>query len=99
MHKDLEKLSNQARFIQMIIDGKLVVSKKKKKDLVLELRQKDFKPIPKVADASKEGELEQAQQDEEETEEDVELGAGAYDYLLGVSQGVYWACVGFTDIR
>lgn len=99
MHKDLEKLSNQARFIQMIIDGKLVVSKKKKKDLVAELRQKDFKPIPKVADASKEGELEPAREDEEETEEDVELGAGAYDYLLGVSHGVHRACVAFTDTR
>jgi DNA topoisomerase-2 len=45
MQKDLEKLSNQARFIQMIIDGKLVVSKKKKKDLVAELKQKNFKPF------------------------------------------------------
>lgn len=87
MHRELEKLSNQARFVQMIIDGELVVSKKKKKDLVIELQQKDFKPIPKVADASKEGELEPAREDEEETEEDVELGAGAYDYLLGVSDG------------
>ncbi|MCJ1304555.1 DNA topoisomerase 2 [Hypocenomyce scalaris] len=85
MHKELEKLSNQARFIQMIIDGKLVVSKKKKKDLVAELKQKGFKPFAKVADASKQDELEPARDDEAETEEDVEMGASAYDYLLGMA--------------
>lgn len=85
MQKDLEKLSNQARFIQMIIDGKLVVSKKKKKDLVAELKQKNFKPFPKVTDAMKEGELEPVVDNEDETEEDVETGANAFDYLLGVS--------------
>lgn len=85
MQKDLEKLSNQARFIQMIIDGKLVVSKKKKKDLVAELKQKNFKPFPKVVDAVKEGELEPVLDNDEEAEEDVEIGANAFDYLLGVS--------------
>ena len=97
MHKELEKLSNQARFIQMIIDGKLVVSKKKKKDLVAELKQKGFKAFAKVADASKQGELEPARDDEDETEEDVEMGASAYDYLLGVSPELDIARVEITD--
>ena len=69
----------------MIIDGKLVVSKKKKKDLVSELKQKGFKAFSKVVDATKDGEFEPALENEEETEEDVETGASAYDYLLGVS--------------
>lgn len=85
MQKDLEKWSNQARFIQMIIDGKLIVSKKKKVDLIAELRQKGFKAIPKIADAAKQGELEPVLE-QEETEEDFETGANAYDYLLGVSR-------------
>ena len=97
MHKELEKLSNQARFIQMIIDGKLVVSKKKKKDLVAELKQKGFKPFAKVADASKQDELEPARDDEAETEEDVEMGASAYDYLLGVSPELDISRVEITD--
>lgn len=84
LQRDLEKLSNQSRFIQMIIDGKLVVAKKKKTVLVAELQKLGFKPFPKVSDAKKAGELEDAQEDEEE-ESDVEPGANDYDYLLGVS--------------
>ena len=71
----------------MIIDGKLVVSKKKKKDLVVELKQKGFKPFPKVADASKGGETEPVVENEEDEngDEAVETEANSYDYLLGVS--------------
>jgi len=84
MQRELEKFTNQARFIQMIIDGKLVVSKKKKLVLVTELKKLGFKAFPKVADAIKEGELAPIADNEEETEEDVETGANAYDYLLGM---------------
>ena len=72
----------------MIIDGQLIVSKKKKKDLVAELRQKGFKPFPKVADASKGGENEPvvANDELEDGDENVETEANAYDYLLGVSR-------------
>ncbi|KAF2001853.1 type II DNA topoisomerase [Amniculicola lignicola CBS 123094] len=82
--KELEKLTNQARFIQMIIDGKLVVSKKKKIVLVAELQKLGFKPFPKVADAKKAGEtMNVAEEDESETE--AEAGANDYDYLLGMA--------------
>jgi len=66
----------------MIIDGKLVVSKKKKAVLVEELKKLSFDPFPKVADAKKAGELEDAQEDEDN---EPEVGANDYDYLLGVS--------------
>lgn len=85
MTKDLEKMTNQARFIQMIIDGKLIISKRKKQDLVKELRAKNFKPISKTVDATKEGELAPIAENDEESEEDIETGASSYDYLLGVS--------------
>ena len=72
----------------MIIDGKLVVSKKKKVDLIAELKQKGFKAIPKVIDATKKGKLESGSE-KEEAEEDggdrLSTDANAYDYLLGVS--------------
>jgi DNA topoisomerase II len=84
MQKELEKLSNQARFIKMIIDGQLVVAKKKKAVLVAELKEKKFKPFPKVIKAVKGGELEPAAEEEDASDE-VESEAGAYDYLLGVS--------------
>lgn len=68
----------------MIIDGKLVVSKKKKSVLVAELQKLGFKPFPKVSDAKKAGELEQVV-DEDDDEGEAEVGANDYDYLLGVS--------------
>lgn len=78
MQKDLDKWSNQARFIQMIIDGKLVVSKKKKADLVDELKNKGFMPLSTASKA------ERMEEDEEDVG-DVLTGARSYDYLLGVS--------------
>lgn len=80
-------MTNQARFIQMIIDGKLVVSKKKKAVLVAELNKLGFTPFPKVSDAKKAGEQEDAQEDDEESDRDV-VGASDYDYLLGVSTSI-----------
>lgn len=84
MNKDLEKYTNQARFVQMIIDGKLVVAKKKKADLVKELRDKKFTPIAKVEVAFKEGELEPMADNDEENEDSTDTGASSYDYLLGM---------------
>ncbi|OJD18168.1 hypothetical protein AJ78_01780 [Emergomyces pasteurianus Ep9510] len=89
MQRDLEKLSNQARFVQMIIDGKLVISKKPKTQLVKELKEKGFKPFPKVSDAAKEGEntsIVEENEDEDETSdnEDTDIAANSYDYLLGM---------------
>ncbi|KAF2758507.1 hypothetical protein EJ05DRAFT_475814 [Pseudovirgaria hyperparasitica] len=83
MQKDLDKLSNQSRFIKMIIDGTLVVSKKKKSILVEELTRSKFKRFPKVSQAKKMGEMEDAQEDENDVDE--EAGLSDFDYLLGVS--------------
>jgi hypothetical protein len=68
----------------MIIDGNLVVSKKKKAVLVAELKKLNFTPFSKVEDAKKAGEEEDAQDDESDTE--TEVNANDYDYLLGVSK-------------
>ncbi|RAO66442.1 uncharacterized protein BHQ10_002454 [Talaromyces amestolkiae] len=86
LQKDLDKLTNQARFVQMIIDGKLVVSKKKKSILITELKEKGFKAFPKVAEAVKAGETEQVVEEEgSEEEATTEVASNAYDYLLGMA--------------
>ncbi|KAF2099707.1 type II DNA topoisomerase [Rhizodiscina lignyota] len=86
LQKDLDKLSNQSRFIKMIIDGSLIVSKRKKKDLVAELKKLNFRPFPKVADARKEGEFENVVENEDSEEsEETAVGANDYDYLLGMA--------------
>lgn len=87
MQKELDRWSNQARFIQMIIDGKLVVSRKKKVDLIAELKQKGFKPFAKFVDASKVEDEPSPEAEIEEESEEVVHGANSYDYLLGVSSG------------
>lgn len=85
LQRELEKLSNQARFVQMIIDGALVISKKKKQVLVNELKEKGFKPIAKIADAAKLGEDQPAIEDEEEGDSnETEVLSSSYDYLLGM---------------
>jgi DNA topoisomerase-2 len=78
-----EKLTNQARFIQMIVDKQLVVSNRKKVDIVVDLRKHNFRPFPKVAKAKTAGETEEAAEDEEK---DSTPGSDAdYDYLLGMA--------------
>lgn len=84
MQKELEKMTNQARFIKMIIDGALTVSKKKKAVLVAELKKLKFKPFPKKADAKKAGETEEAMEDDDEVDDGGESGINDFDYLLGV---------------
>lgn len=103
MHRDLEKWSNQARFIQMIVDGKLVVSKKTKVVLIAELKQKGFKAIPKVIDATKKGKLDPSSDAEDaedaenaENDDPISADASAYEYLLGVSN---FACILYMHER
>lgn len=85
-HADYRKLKNQARFIKEIIDGELLVGKKKKAVLVQELRDRDYEAFPpgggdkkKTADEEDEGE------DNQDVEGDSDSGARDYDYLLSVS--------------
>lgn len=88
IESELERMNNQARFIQMIINGKLVISRKKKQALVNELREQEFKAIPKIIDAKKQGEFEPTVNEDEDTEEmkqNQEVGAADYDYLLGMA--------------
>lgn len=80
LSNEFERLSNQARFVQMIITKELVVANKKKSAIVSELRDLKFKPIPKVTKAKEEGETEPAAEDEEEEDGD----ANDFDYLLGM---------------
>lgn len=78
-----EKLTNQARFIQMIVDKQLVVSNRKKTDIVVDLRKHNFRPFKKVAAAKNAGENEDAAEDDEKEDEPGE--ANDYDYLLGMA--------------
>ncbi|KAJ7197086.1 type II DNA topoisomerase [Mycena rebaudengoi] len=73
------KVTNQARFVKMIVDKELVVSNRKKVDIVADLKSLKFRPFPKIIKAREAGE-------EEEALEEADVGnASDYDYLLGMA--------------
>eukprot|EP00899_Mesostigma_viride_P024673 jgi/Mesvir1/5390/Mv15465-RA.1 len=93
---NLVRLNNKARFVLMVVKGELVISNRKKADLLADLAARGFAPLtgPAKAGASK-----AAASPEETTEEDSEEGeegaagpvtavaakkGGGYDYLLSM---------------
>jgi DNA topoisomerase-2 len=73
-----EKLTNQARFVQMIVNKELVISNRKKVDIVADLGRHKFRPFSKTS-AQTGGETEPAEEDIEEEGTQMD-----YDYLLGM---------------
>ena len=79
----------------MIIDRELVVSNRRKADIVAELRKKDFRPFSKVAKAKAAGETEDVVEEENGDDEDDDEAGGSsgkaaaaitdFDYLLGMA--------------
>ncbi|KAJ8520376.1 hypothetical protein ONZ45_g2836 [Pleurotus djamor] len=84
-----ERLSNQARFVQMIVDKELSVSNRRKAEIVADLRKHKFRPFPKVSKAKAAGELEEVVdggEDAADEEEEKEDGSTTdFDYLLGMA--------------
>lgn len=76
-------MKNQYRFIQEIIEGKLIVSKKKKSVLVQELRDRNYEAFPKGEDSRKNKSTDE-ELDQDEPDDDNEGSARDYDYLLSV---------------
>ncbi|KAK2614052.1 hypothetical protein N8I77_000912 [Diaporthe amygdali] len=86
-HADYRKLKNMARFVEEIIEGKLVVSRKKKAILVEELRDRKYEAFPRGESVKKARNTDEEMDQDDEDEEDLtsnEPGAGDYDYLLSM---------------
>jgi len=74
----LKRLSNKMRFILAVVDGSLVVNRKKKQELIEELDALCYDRLPKtdkgsLAEVDEDGELVSA-----------EVAGASYDYLLGM---------------
>ncbi|GBG92399.1 hypothetical protein CBR_g55332 [Chara braunii] len=89
---EMTKLDNKVRFILMVIKGEIIVSNRKKADLLAELKQLGFTPLANKA-VKKKGQNSALPEEEgeEATEEEEEDGAGkgfgkggGYDYLLSM---------------
>ncbi|KAF4998924.1 hypothetical protein FDECE_11668 [Fusarium decemcellulare] len=83
-HADFRKLKNQARFIKEIIDGDLVVGKKKKAVLVQELRDRDYEAFPRGKDKKKTADEDEDAEEDQDLEADTDGGARDFDYLLSM---------------
>jgi len=45
--EQLQRLSNRARFIAMVVDGTLIISRRPKRDIVTDLERLKFARFPK----------------------------------------------------
>lgn len=76
-------MKNQARFIQEIMDQKLVVSRKKKAVIIEELRELRYEAF--VKDTGAKTKSEEEEEEAENTEDSpVNDDSRGYDYLLSV---------------
>ncbi|XP_057870528.2 DNA topoisomerase 2 [Cryptomeria japonica] len=96
---ELLKLDNKVRFILGVVNGEIIVSKRKRAELLLELKNKGFTPFPKKSkaiEAAIAGALPDEVPPEDESTETAEgvngetvegVRAGDYEYLLSMSIG------------
>ncbi|XP_047341634.1 DNA topoisomerase 2 [Impatiens glandulifera] len=86
---DLLRLDNKVRFILGVVRGEIIVSNRKTKELVLELKQKGFTPFPKKSNNDESREVIETDETEESLDavdiNDVKIGD--YDYLLSLTIG------------
>ncbi|KAG5564885.1 hypothetical protein RHGRI_000924 [Rhododendron griersonianum] len=93
LEMELLKLDNKVRFILGVVKGEIIVSRRKRAELFIELSDKGFTPFPektKTVDAA----VARATDDAEEAEENSEVVAGSkgvrasdYEYLLSMANG------------
>ncbi|KAK9283698.1 hypothetical protein L1049_011948 [Liquidambar formosana] len=88
LEMELLKLENRVRFILGVVKGEIIVSNRKRADLLLELQRKGFTPFPKKT-KTVEAVVAGVTDDAEETEENSEKGVRAsdYEYLLSMAIG------------
>ena len=77
LEKEHLKLDNRVRFVTEIISGKLIIQNRKKKDLMNELVERNYDPIPKKKAVSN-------NDAEEEEEDSSDPSQGSFDYLLSM---------------
>ncbi|RUS24113.1 DNA topoisomerase [Jimgerdemannia flammicorona] len=81
LKNEWDKCDNRVRFIRMIIEGKLVIQNRKKKDILIDLKAKGFNPHYPKKDAKKEDDEDNEEAPVEVAKEGSDHG---YDYLLSM---------------
>lgn len=75
------KLSNKARFVKEVCSGELIVSNRKRQDILFDLKDRGYDTF--FAEKKKEMDSSEDEEDQDEGRSDSELAKG-YDYLLGM---------------
>ena len=86
LSEEWEKLENKMRFVLAVIHGELIVSNRKKKDLLVELQREGYKMFfPQKKNTAKDDELSLSNGEDMEAEVEGADSAGqGYDYLLSM---------------
>ncbi|XP_059649125.1 DNA topoisomerase 2 [Cornus florida] len=84
LEMDLLKLENKVRFILGVVNEEIIVRNRKNAELFLELREKGFTPFPNKSKKSVEPAVAGATEDAEEIDENSEVQASDYEYLLSM---------------
>jgi DNA topoisomerase-2 len=80
MRRELKVLDNKARFVEEVCSGDLVVSNRKRAELLAELQERGYDLFPKDEKKTEESE---DTEEEEDNASDADLAKG-YEYLLGM---------------
>lgn len=83
MRKELKILENKARFVEEVCKGELVVSNRKRTELLAELTERGYDLYPKDEKKEESDDEEGDDDSVEESASDAELAKG-YEYLLGM---------------
>lgn len=89
---EAKRLENQARFILEKIDNVIKIENRKRKEMILTLRERGYDPDPllewkkqQAQDQDKDdGESQEDDEDEEDKDKDKDGGSTSYNYLLGM---------------
>lgn len=85
---EAKKLENQARFILEKIDNQIKIENRRRKEMILTLRERGYDPDPivewKKQQAQQEDKQDSQDDEEDEKDEDKDGGSASYNYLLGM---------------
>ena len=83
LRRDQRMLSNKARFVEEVCSGDLVISNRKRADILSELQARDYEVFHKQNNNLRPNETESESEDDQGESNDGNLAKG-YDYLLGM---------------
>jgi len=85
MHRELRLITNKARFVEEVCKGTIVISNRKRAEILLELKNRNYECFSKVVSKSTPSQVTESSDDDfDELEtQDSDLSKG-YDYLLGM---------------